>query len=173
MIDQWMQENYPEIVKMSKRICKCIEYEELAHFAIEQFLNHKRVEELIESNDAMKFMSGIIWRSFNSNTSPYYTLYHQKGKVHELYDKTVKYLINVEYDFETDRVIEAIEGILEEMLIGDSNEWYRATLFKMYLETPNYSKLSRNTNIPRTSISNAVNECKEYVLIELKNRRII
>ena len=51
--------------------------------------------------------------------------------------------------------------------------WYRARLLKMYIETPNFSELSRMTDIPRTSISKAVDEAKAYIIDELKNRNII
>jgi hypothetical protein len=51
-------------------------------------------------------------------------------------------------------------------------QWYRSVLFSMWLENSNYSELERKTEIPRSSISQAVNECKEYIKQELKNRNI-
>lgn len=171
-VNTWVKQKYADILKMSQRISKSADYEELAHYCIEQFLNHERKEELIQKGQGMLFLSGIMWRSFNSNTSPYYTLYHQKGRVHELYDKTANQLLDTEYDFETDYKLEMIEGILEEMLISDVEEWYRATLFKLWIQEKNYSKISRQTNIPRTSISNAVNECIEYIKTEIKKRKL-
>ena len=119
----------------------------------------------------MKFLSGMIHRSFHSSTSPYHTLYRQKGKVH-----TQTYPIDKEditYNHEQDMATEAIQGILEEMKIsGDTNIWYMAVLFEMWMNNPNYSQLSRTTKIPRTSISQAVQECIVYVKQELKNRNL-
>ena len=156
---------------MSQRICKCDTdtSSELAHYALEQFLVHARAEELIDKGQAMLFLSGIIHRSYHSTTSPYHKLYREGGRVYPLYDKTADNLEDEEYDSETDLTIEAIQGILEDMEADTIEQWFRAKLFKMWLDEPNYSELSRITRIPRTSISQAVNECKEYIRKTIDN----
>ena len=96
-----------------------------------------------------------------------------KGQRQKMYENLEH--INTDYDFTIDYVTEAILGILEEMkLMSDEHKdiWYMAVLFELWLDTPNYSELSRKTNIPRTSISQAVQQCKEYIQEELKNRNI-
>lgn len=185
---------------MSKRICKFNpEYEEVGHYVISKFIEHKRADELIEKNEAMKFMSGMIHLSFHSSTSPYHTVYRQKGRMHTLYDTTrdrasddefhselfrqsnkaytadVKnpwYDYEDDYDEEKDLLTEAIQGLLEEMQAEGVEQWYRSMLFMMWADNPNYSDLERQTKIPRTSISQAVQECKEYIKQELNNRGI-
>ena len=158
---------------MSQRICKgSVEHEDVAHHVIGEFLENARAQELIDKNEAMKYMSGMIWRSFNSSTSPYHKIYRQKGRMHKLHDWKAEQLENTEYDYDTDYVIEAIEVLLEEMQIESTELWYRAMLFKMWLKTPNFSELERKTKIPRTSISQAVSEAKTYIRQELKNRGI-
>ena len=64
---------------------------------------------------------------------------------------------------DTDLKIESIQGILEDMESDTTEQWFRAKLFKMWLDQPNYSELERKTKIPRTSISQAVNECINYI----------
>ena len=158
---------------MAKRICKgSPESEDVASYCMLAFLENERAKELIEANEAMKFLSGMIWRSFNSSTSPYHKLYRQSGRVHELYDHTLNNTKDEEYDIETDLRIEAIQGLIEEMKAEGVDQWFRATLFEMYLKEPNYSELSRVTLIPRTSISQAVRECQEYIRYTLKERGI-
>jgi len=76
------------------------------------------------------------------------------------------------YDFEQDTAVEAIQGVLEDMEASGIELWYRSTLFRMYIDTPNYSELSRLTKIPRTSISKAVEEAKEYIKEKLKQNNI-
>lgn len=165
-MNQFLTEKYDDIIKMAWRICKSPEAEDVAHYAIEQFLTHKRGQELVDKGQGMLFLSGIIHRSFHSGTSPYHKLYRQSGRVHQLHDKTAEKQVDEGYDFEIDLTIEAIQGILEDMESDTVEQWYRAKLFSMWLENSNYSDLSRITGIPRTSISQAVNECKEYI----KNR---
>ncbi len=158
---------------MAKRICKgSHESEDVASHCMLAFIQHERAKELIEANEAMKFLSGMIWRSYHSATSPYHKLYRQSGRVHELYDHTINNRKDEEYDTETDLRIEAIQGLIEEMEAEGVDQWFRATLFKMWLEEPNYSELSRVTHIPRTSISQAVKECREYIQQTLKQRGI-
>ena len=68
-----------------------------------------------------------------------------------------------------DLLIESIQGIMEDMEADTIEQWFRVKLFTMWLDQPNYSELSRITNIPRTSISQAVNECKEYIKKRIDN----
>ncbi len=166
-MNQFLTDNYDNIIRMAKRICKgSHESEDVAHHAIESFLVHKRAQEIVDAGEGMKFLSGIIWRSFHSATSPYHKLYRQSGKVYALYADTAARLHDIpheEYDFETDLTIESIQGIIEDMLSDTVEQWYRATLFNMWLKEPNYSELARVTGIPRTSISQAVQECRAYI----------
>ena len=157
---------------MSKKICKGhMDYEDVAHYAIEQFMQHERGQELVDANRGMQFLSGIIWRAFNSSTSEYYTVYKQKGRL--VYkDMHTLQLADYEYDTNTDLVIGAIQGILEDMQADKDSLWYRARLFLMWLKEPNYSDISRRTGIPRNSVSQAVEEARLYIKEELKRQNI-
>ena len=137
---------------------------------ISEFLEHHSAERLVEDGEAMKFMSGMIHRSFHSSTSRYHTVYRQKGRMHTI-SKPIDDEVE-EYDYDTDYTIEAIEGILEEMQAEGIELWYRATLFRMWIETSNYSEISRKTGIPRTSISQAVEEAREFIKQTLKDRGV-
>lgn len=164
-INTFLTHNYDKIMQMSSRICKCPKdtANELGHYAIEKFITHKRAEELIDKKQGMLFLSGIIHRSYHSSTSPYHKLYRQSGKVFELYPETAEKRPDEPYDIELDLTIEAIQGIMEDMEADTIEQFYRVKLFQMWLNEPNYSELSRITGIPRTSISQAVQECKEYI----------
>ena len=198
MINSFLEDNYDEIVKMTEKITQDVNYRDIAHYVIDLFIQHKRAEELIFKNEAMRFISGMIHRNYHSSTSPYHKLYRQKGRVYandtlfrytysdwrvnqeDTYlpnrkmkgQKTQREKINSreadDYDYETDLRLDAIEGILEDMQAESQHHWYIASLFQMWIETSNYSELERKTKIPRTSISQAVNECKEYIQKKLK-----
>ena len=168
-------------------------YEDLAHHAMEAFVKHPRAEELIEKKQAKLFFSGIIYRSWHYKTSPYHKERSGYKKEEELYPDVVgdggldmwlnpghyyNLWSNIDEDFkhyeeQLESMIdgtlvdhdnlEAIRGIMEDMEADTVEQWFRVKLFQMWLEQPNYSKLSRITGIPRTSISQAVNECKAYI----------
>ncbi len=158
---------------MSKKICRSSrESEEVAHYVMAEFMEHERAVELVEAGRAMNFLSGMIHRSFHSSTSKYHTMYRQKGRVHSLpqsYDNRPDDNI---YDMEQDNATESIQGILEDMEAGSIELWFRATLFKMYMKEDNFSELSRQTKIPRTSIAKAVEEARTYIQQQLKNNNI-
>ena len=158
---------------MSKKICKSnTGWEDVAHFCILKFQEHERADELIALNQAMKFISGMIYRSYWSNTSQYYTEYHQKGRMEPCAVIFDDQLEDEPYDWAKDIAIEAILGVIEDMKAGGIEQWYKATLLEMWAENPNYSELSRQTKIPRTSISQAVNEAQQYIRQQLKNNNI-
>ena len=186
----WITLNYDNIIQWSRNISKNDPlYEELAHYAIEQLLTHNRYQEILDKHNAdpefghlRGFILAIIRNSWYGKKSHF-------SRVHKLHradigsrkrvvtDEHFNNLLDtpeVTYDYEIDFLITAIEGLLEEMELGlEDGLWYRARLLKMYIETPNFSELSRMTDIPRTSISKAVDEAKAYIIDELKNRNII
>lgn len=158
---------------MSKKICRSHpEWEELGHYCIEKFMVHERAEELIEANRAMNFLSGIMHRSFHSSTSQYHKDIRQKNRMHSLPPTTQLEFGDIEYNHDQDLATDAIQTILEEMILDKGVQWFRAGLFQQWVENPNYSKLERETDIPRTSIKVAVEEAKEYIRQQLKDRGI-
>lgn len=171
MVNSFIEEHYNDIILMSKKICKSSdEYMDVAHYCMSEFLEHKDAAEIVKRNEGMKFLSGMIHRSFHSSTSRYHTLYRQKGRVHpkEIENRD----LDEEYDYETDYLVEAIEGVLEDMQADNIELWYRSTLFRMWMKEPNFSEIERQTGIPRTSISHAVKECKKYIKKTLNDRGI-
>ena len=158
---------------MSKKICKSHhEWQEVGHYCIEKFMLHERAQELIDSGRAMAFISGIIHRSFHSGTSQYHTEVRQKGRVHGFTPNTQLEFEDINYNHEQDLVTDSIQVILEEMVTDSKEQWFRSVLFQMYVEDGNYSSISRQTGVPRTSVSRAVAEAKQHILNELKNRGI-
>ena len=158
---------------MSKKICRSSpESEEVAHFAIAEFMEHERAQELVDAGRAMNFLSGIIHRSFHSSTSKYHTIYRQKNRMHGLPQSHDNIQDDNIYDWEQDIATEVIQGILEDMKADTIELWFRAVLFEMWIKEPNFSELSRQTKIPRTSIAKAVEEAKAYIQLTLQNNNI-
>ena len=172
-MNKFLTKRYDDIIIMAKRICKgSVESMDVAHYSIEQLMHHERGQELVDAKQAMQFLSGIMWRSFNSSTSQYHTLYRQKNRVHGFTSNHHLEAQDIDYNHEKDIVIGAIETCLEEMVIESIEQWFRSVFFQMYMETPNYSQLARKTGVPRTSIARAVEEAKEHIQLTLKNRGI-
>lgn len=185
----WINENYTNILQWASNITKSDELtDDLAHYAIEKLLGHPRFEELsLRDQDEPKvghlraFILAIMrnaWFGHKSEFTRYYKIHRadigqrKRNLTEEDFNNRLEKQGQDDYNYDRDYIVEAIEGILEEMEINTKDLWFKARLFRMWLETPNFSKLARETGIPRTSISNAVEEAKEYIKQELKNRNI-
>ena len=185
----WISDNYDNIIQWAKNMTKGDNLsEELAHYAIEQFITHKRYEEINNKHEedpnfghCRGFILAIMrnsWYGKKSEFSRYHKAHradvgHRKRNVSDT--KFAELLENKEttdYDYETDYIIEAIHGVLEEMSIDTKDLWYKAKLFQMWMVNPNFSALSRETGIPRTSISNAIQEAKDHIKYQLNQRGI-
>lgn len=188
MLDQWINKNYKEIIEWSRNITSHDQQSrELAHYALLTVLESPRREELIrrEQNfpNTMKWwIISIMKRQWFSKTGPFHLLERQHRQdwtrqrqevSPDEFRHAIEGLELEEYNLHQDTLIEAILGMLEEMDLDGDRLWYISRLFKMWIHQPNYSELSRKTGIPRTSISKAVKECKEYILNELIRRNLL
>ena len=165
---------------MSKKICKSNPvWEDLAHFCIIKFAEHERYEELTQAGQGMKFLSGMMHRSFWSNTSQFYTEWYQKGRMEPcatIYDDELE---EDEDEYWDEEQLIAVKGILEDMkhTCGeggnrDKKLWEMATLLEQWVETPNYSQLSRKTKVPRISIASSVNAAIDYIQQVIKQTKL-
>ena len=188
----WVTQNYKNIIQWSRNMCKNDAlYEELAHFAIETLLTSKKYPELLAKHNAAPkfghlrgFLLAIMRNSWWGAKSEFRRVNanhradigsRKRIVTDDKWERLTEHIPNEEYDFEIDFLVTAIEGLMEEMELSGVEDglWYRVRLLKMWLDTPNFSELSRITDIPRTSISKAVEEAKAYIVDELKQRKII
>ena len=170
-MNNFLVENYKEIQLMAKKICKSDpEWEEVASYSIEKFMFHERAQEFVDEGVAMKFLSGIMHRSFYSSTSSYHYEIRQKGVMHGIHPEAENLLDNINYNKQQDDVTACIALIMEEMVTTSKETWFAVVLFQMWIENPNFSKISRETGVPRTSVSRAITEAKKHIQTELKKR---
>ena len=186
----WVTQNYDNIIQWSRNMCKNDAlYEELAHYAIEKLLTNHRYDEILAKHNLdpdyghlRGFILAIMRNSWYGKKSEFRRVNanhradigsRKRVVTDDKWERLTEDIPNEEYDFEIDFLVEAIEGLIEEMELDQEGLWYRARLLKLWLATPNFSELSRITGIPRTSISKAVDEAKTYIIEELKIRKII
>lgn len=162
-LNNWLNDNYQEIVNITKKITQNKEYRDIAHYIIVEFIDNKRAMELIEKKEALKYITGMVYNSYHSNSSPW----AKSNPKNLVYNQTIE-IVEDEYDYETDYLIDEVNKILNEKQT-DIVLWYNITLLKMWIDTPNYSFLSKQLNIPRTTISFAVNEAKNYIKKRIKD----
>jgi hypothetical protein len=94
------------------------------------------------------FLVKTLTNQFNSNSSPFAKKYRPKE---------IDFILTCEYDHNIDILIDKIDKQLNKL------HWYDRELFKAYVESGSYRKLSKQTDIPFNSISRTVNYVKTYI----------
>ena len=94
------------------------------------------------------FLVKTLTNQFNSNSSPFNKKYRPKD---------IDYIITDNYDHSIDIMIDKVNNKLNQL------HWYDRELFKAYIESGSYRKLSKQTDIPFNSISRTINNVKNYI----------
>lgn len=152
--NEWVNKNYENIKKWLKATTRGKLpqlYEDFVHEIILIFLEHPKAQELVDKDEARWFIVRIALNQWRSTTSPWAKreFSHQWVQLFEDIE-----LEESEYAIEDDALIELMVGILDDMHLGDIEEYYMSMVVMVYHELEgNFSEMSRRLNIPRTSLS--------------------
>lgn len=172
MINRFVNENYNHLLSVATKIIikngsKEDPYE-LLNYSLLQLLEHKNSESIVESGFGVFWLVRVMTNSIFSNTSEFSRLYRNS------YDELNKDIQDDVVDKqEEEDLLNDIENILLKIEANKIEGWYVVNVFKLYIENPNYNHISRETGIPRKSITNAVKTCRALILQELKNNKKI
>jgi hypothetical protein len=161
-VNDWITQNYQNILQWAKNAAQQHDdYEDLAHYAITTFLEHEKAQQLVYNDEARWFIVRILLNSSRGTKSEYYRIYRPQ------HDTTAEFkqIADNEYNMHLDFLTEHVYGILEDMIHGDAELWFMGTLTTLCLQQDkiNFSKLARETGIPRTTISDTYKKTLEYI----------
>lgn len=162
-VNQWISDNYNMICTTALNVNQGKgDHLDLAHYTIEQFLTNAKAQELVDKGHAKWFIVRILTTSARSKTSGYWREYRSINTT-ELKDSHIS--LDEPYDLDRDTILEWIAGMLDDLKHGDIQDWYRATILEMCLKQQklNFSLISRETGIPRTSVANAYAEGLKWI----------
>ena len=160
---KWIGDNYQMLLGIAKNVNQGKgDHEDLLHYVIEQFLTNSKAQDLVDKGHAKWFITRVLTTSAQSKTSGFWREYRGDYKG-ELSDTNLT--LDEPYDIDKDIILEWLAGILEDMKHGEIEDWYRGTILELCLrqDRPNFSALSRETGIPRTSLANAYHEGIELI----------
>ena len=166
-VNDWTNQNYSSLLTAAKNISYNDELStELLHYSLEQLLFKPNVEEIINSGGAQFYIVRIMLNQWRSTTSPFYKIYRKDVCQIEL----DSYLSKNDVVDEVPDHSEQIDITANEIRRELSNlGWYDQTLFKLYCEDGRtISSISRETKIPRTSISLSINRVKRHIRSKIK-----
>ena len=123
---------------------------DLLHYVIEDMSNKTNLQDIVDSGGARFYLVRMMMTQWRSQTGPFYKQFIKDHESLDFHDKS---------EPEVDVLdIKKVNGLLEEL------NWYDRNLFKLFAEGGHtYSSLSRETKIPRTSISLTINRVRKYL----------
>lgn len=155
--NEFITENYDQLLRSANNISGYHHLsQESLHYAIEEFLQKKNVNEIVESGGGTFYIISILIKCWRSTTS---TFYRKNLKPYD----TLPDLNNYEEDDNTQELYELAIERLNELF------WYDRMLFQTFVEENHtISSLARETGIPRTSVSLTIHRVRNYLKKELK-----
>jgi len=153
-----------------KLICKNISkghpsFEDLFQevFLIIAEYDKQKIKEIHKKGQLKYFFTKIVMNNFNSTTSPFYSKYRKNGYKVGINDlKHIGEKVE-KYDNKLDKMVDFIKKHLANKGTDTRREWYKKTLFKVYMEVGSYLGVSEKTGIPVSNIFLTINELKKEI----------
>lgn len=168
-IECYITKNYYTLLNIAEKITKkdLETSRELLHEVILQLYSRDEIKLRDDKEDSIKYYLTAIMRvNYYSSTSPYY---YRIRKERCLYSdlSEVLHMEAEQETFESEQLFLLLEENYAEL------DWFRKSLFDMYLTLNSLKAVSKKTSIPLTSISRYIKEGKQQIkdnIIEKLNR---
>ena len=151
-LNQCLDIEYPHLVEASLKITRGHELHlDLLHYCIEDLSKKSNAQAIVDSGGIRFYIVRMMMTQFRSVTGPFYKMYmnHYSRDVEglELKDEAPEHLD-----------MKRVNTLLAEL------PWYDSLLFTTFADgNHSYSSLSRETGIPRTSISLTINRVRQHI----------
>jgi len=151
-LNECLEIEYPHLVEASLKITGQSELHlDLLHYCIEDLSKKQNLQAIVDSGGLRFYIVKMMLTQYRSQTGPFYKMY--------LNHWTMSPEVPDEPDREETRLdMKKVNQLLDQL------PWYDKLLFKTFVDGDHsYSSLSRETGIPRTSISLTINRVRKYI----------
>ena len=158
-IERYITTNYYQLLNIAKKITKNHELtNDLFHEVIIQLYNKNNIVLQEYSDDQMKYyIVSIIRINWHSQTSPFYYKIRKESSKYTNIDEIYDLVDDTQLEFEKQHLFDILEQSWCEL------DWFRKSLFEMYMTLGSMKKVSKQTRIPISSISRYLKESKELI----------
>ncbi len=158
-IEKYITTNYYQLLSITKKITKNHELsQDLLHEVILQLYNKGQIILQQYTDDQIKYyIVSVIRINWHSNTSPFYYKIRKETSRYVNIDEIFNLADETQLDFEKQQLFDILEQSWCEL------DWFRKSLFEMYLTLGSMKKVSKQTRIPLSSISRYLKESKEQI----------
>lgn len=158
-IEKYITTNYYLLLGITKKITKNHELSsDLLHEVIIQLYNKSNIVLQEYSDDQIKYyIVSVIRINWHSQTSPFYYKIRKESSKYTNIDDIFDLTDESQLDFEKEQLFIILEESFCEL------DWFKKSLFQMYLTLGSMKKVSKQTRIPVSSISRYLKESKEQI----------
>jgi len=158
-IEKYITTNYYQLLTIAKKITKNHELtNDLFHEVIIQLYNKNNIVLQEYSDDQIKYyIVSIIRINWHSKTSPFYYRIRKETSRYTNIDEIYDLVDDTQLEFEKQHLFDILEQSWCEL------DWFRKSLFEMYMTLGSMKKVSKQTRIPISSISRYLKESKELI----------
>jgi len=158
-IERYITTNYYQLLAIAKKITKNHDLtQDLFHEVIIQLYNKNNIVLQEYSDDQMKYYIVSIMRiNWHSQTSPFYYKIRKESSKYTNIDDIYDLVDDTQLEYEKQHLFDILEQSWCEL------DWFRKSLFEMYMTLGSMKKVSKQTRIPISSISRYLKESKEII----------
>jgi len=148
---EYLQVDYTALTEAANKITGNHELSyDLLHYSIEELASKENLEGILASGGARFYLVRIMMIQWRSQTGPFH---RQFRKHHDELGYNDREEVE-EKHLDLDKVNKILDAL----------PWYDKELFKLYAEGEhNYSTLSKETGIPRTSIALTIKRVRKHI----------
>lgn len=165
-IERYITTNYYDLLKITKKITKNHDLtQDLLHEVILQLYNKDNIT-LREYNDEQikYYIVSVIRINWHSTTSPFYYKIRKETSKYTNIEEIYNLADETQLEFEKQQLFDILEQSWCEL------DWFRKSLFEMYLTLGSMKKVSKQTRIPVSSISRYLRESKDQIKFNITIR---
>ena len=162
-IERYITNNYYELLNIAKKITKNHDLtDDLFHEVILQLYNKSNIVLQEYSDDQMKYYIVSIMRiNWHSKTSPFYYKIRKESSRYINIDEIYDLVDDQQLEYEKHQLLDILEESWCEL------DWFRKSLFEMYMTLGSMKKVSKQTRIPVSSISRYLRESKDLIKLNI------
>lgn len=166
-IETYIVNNYFHLLQISKKITKGHELSnDLLNDVLLQ-LYEKNADIVLrnyEDNDIKYYITAVMRINWNSKTSPFY--YRIRREIDKYTPISDNYEVVDDYDDKMDKevLIQCLEISFAEL------DWFRKSVFEMYLTMGSLKAVATKTGIPLTSIARYIKQSREEIKTKINNK---
>ena len=162
-IEKYITNNYYQLLTITKKITKGHELsQDLLHEVILQLYNKDNIILREYCDEQIKYyIVSVIRINWHSTTSPFYYKIRKESSKYTNIDEIYNLADDTQLEFEKQQLFDILEESWTEL------DWFRKSLFEMYLTLGSMKKVSKQTRIPVSSISRYLRESKDQIKLNI------